>query len=147
MFERRRATGGGESTLVKGQLVGCHTKRKGDAGRDDTCLQAEIAEANAGETGFFTLRILVGEKSKRLVFFERAAESEAALRACIRLFDGIESARYRINLAGKGIARLKCLVSEIAKSIAVEFVSATLGDNIDHTTTRAPVLGIVVAQN
>ena len=110
-------------------------------------MHAEVIDADAGEARFFTLGIFVGGEIEGLVFLERAAESKSALRAGIRLFNGIEGASYRIDLAGKGIARLERFIPEIAEGVAVRFIAATLGYNIDHAAARAPVLGVEVAEN
>ena len=136
-----------EKRGVRSQLVGGHAERKGDARRDDPRLQPEIPASNAGETGFFTLRILVGEKNKRLVFFDWAAERETALRARVGLFHRIEIAGDRIDLTRKGITRLKGLVTEVPEGVSVKIVGATLAHDVDDAATGAAVFSVVVAQN
>ncbi len=93
------------------------------------------------------MRILVGEKNKRLVLLEGAAKGEAALRARVGLLDRIEIAGDRIDLTRKGVAGLKGLVAEVPEGVAVKFVGATLADDVDDTAAGAAVLRVVVAQN
>ena len=59
------------SRLRAGQLHGEWSTRCWQRDR----LHAEFVDADARETGFFALGILVGEKTEGLVFLERATES------------------------------------------------------------------------
>ena len=108
---------------------------------------AEIVDADAGEAGFLALRVLVRKEVEGLVFFERAAECESALRACVGLLDRIEIAGGGVDLSGKGVARLKSLVAQKTKDVAVKLVAAVLGDDVDYPAGGAAVLGVVVAED
>src|SRR5262249_12252220 len=64
-----------KSALIKKQLAWRHAERNREA-RDVADGQAVIADADAGEAGFFALSVFVRDEAESPVFFERAAESE-----------------------------------------------------------------------
>ncbi len=107
----------------------------------------EFVDADAGKTGLLALCVFVGEKSKGLVFLERAAEGQAALRARVGLLDRVEIASDRVDLPRKGVASLESLIAKVPKGVTVKFVGAALADDVNDTAAGAAVLGVVVAQN
>ena len=107
----------------------------------------EIVLADARETGLFALRVFVREEDKSFVLLDRAAEREAALCSRVGLLNGIQRSGYRIDLAGKGIARLKGLVAEVPEGVSMKFVGAALAHDVDDAPAGAAVLGVVIAQN
>ncbi len=110
-------------------------------------MHAEIVNADAGESGLFALRVFVRPKKESLVFFERAAKSESALRARVRLLDGIQRSSYRIDLAGKRVACLERFIAQKAENVTVKVITAAFAHDVDDAAAGAAVFGVVVAQN
>src|SRR5208283_2993880 len=108
--------------------------RRGKAGcRINPERHALRSAANAGKSGFFTLRVFIAEEIKRLVFLQRAAEGQPRLRARVGLLDGHKVA-LGVNFAGESVSRL-------------EIFAAALGDDVHHAARGAAILRIVVAEN
>src|SRR5205807_6572088 len=129
--------------LVRSQLHGEPAGGRRQSHRNHT----EIADANAGEPRFLTLRVFVRKETEGLVFPERTAERQAALRARVGLLDGVQRAGHGIHLSGTSVARLKRFVAEITEGVAMEFVATALGYDIDHTAGGAAILRVVVTED
>ena len=89
-------------------MIGSHRKAVERAKRTAVeGREAEVVDADAGESGFLALRVFVRTEEESFVFLDWAAEGHAGLHAGERLLDWLEHAGCWIDLAGEGIASLK----------------------------------------
>src|SRR4029077_9198200 len=109
--------------------------------------EAEIIDSDAGEAALFALRVFVGEEIKSFVFLERSAKSESGLRARVCLFHRIENSGDGIDLTREAVACLKGLIAEIAEEVAVNFVGAAFGDDVNDAARGAAIFRVVIAED